>query len=73
MKKLFLVGVVAVMTALSANAQDFNKGDWFVGARSTGLNFDRLSEQKTAGSTSTTATTINLDGLGLSFGIGVKF
>lgn len=39
MKKMILMAAVAVMAAVSANAQNFNKGDWFVGAQSTSLGF----------------------------------
>lgn len=37
MKKMILLAAAAVMAAVSANAQDFNKSDWYFGAQSTGL------------------------------------
>ena len=39
MKKVILLAAVAMMAAVGANAQSFKKGDWFVGAQSTSLDF----------------------------------
>lgn len=36
MKKIILIAAMAV-AAIGASAQDWNKGDWFVGAQTTGL------------------------------------
>ncbi len=37
MKKIILLAIVAVMGVGVANAQDWNKGDWFTGAQVDGL------------------------------------
>ena len=37
MKKLIFMTMAAVVVAVSANAQNFNKGDWFLGAQASGL------------------------------------
>lgn len=39
MKKIVLIAALAV-AAVSASAQDWSKGDWFVGAKTTGLGLD---------------------------------
>lgn len=35
-----ILAVAVLMTVLGANAQSFNKGDWFVSAQSTSLDFN---------------------------------
>jgi hypothetical protein len=41
MKKVILMAAVAVMTSIGAMAQNFDKGDWFVGIHTTNLDISR--------------------------------
>jgi hypothetical protein len=61
MKRAILMAVVAVMTAVGASAQNFNKGDWFVGAQSTGLTL------QTRFNSDNTTTDFNLGAVGGRF------
>jgi opacity protein-like surface antigen len=59
MKKLFLMTVASVMAVVGAGAQDFDRGDWFVGAQSTGLGLNH-----SFGKNILSNTTFNLNGYG---------
>ncbi len=59
MKKIF-GGIAAVLLAGSATAQNFNKGDWFLGAGSTELGLNHSWGKRTFQN----STTFNLQGTG---------
>jgi opacity protein-like surface antigen len=59
MKKGILLVMATVLVAMGANAQNFGKGDRFLGARSTGLGFSHAF-----GNNVPSDTNINLDGYG---------